>query len=74
MVHTLELAIALTRLNHQVCIFALDKDEQGFEQKLPCAVGLIPADAAPREINQLIYQRIQEFVLFLSAQSLGFDI
>ena len=74
MVHTLELAIALTRLNHQVCIFALDKDEQGFEQKLPCAVGLIPADAAPREINQLIYQRIQEFVLFLSAQPLEFDV
>ena len=46
-VHTCELAIALTQLGHQVCIYALDKDGLGFERELPCKVRLIPSAPAP---------------------------
>ena len=70
-VHTLELAIALHTLGHTVCIYALDKDAldkdgKGFDRPLPCNVDLIPARPAPKDMDQLIHQRIQEFVNGLS--------
>lgn len=61
-IHTLELAEALQTLGHQVCIFALDKDGAGFDRNLSCEFRLIPAKEAPKEIDLLIKQRIQEFV------------
>ncbi|MEO0826370.1 MAG: MSMEG_0565 family glycosyltransferase [Cyanobacteria bacterium J06642_9] len=73
-IHTLELATALTALNHSVSVFALDKDGQGFEQSLACIVRLVPAKAAPKEVDALIQQRIQEFSTFLTDQPLSFDI
>lgn len=60
--HTLELAEALQELGHAVTVFALDKDGRGFERSLTCRVALVPAKAAPSEIETLIRQRIQEFV------------
>ena len=65
-VHTLELAIALHTLGHTVCIYALAKDSTGFDRPLPCQVDLIPAQSAPPEMDQLIHQRVQEFVDGLS--------
>lgn len=73
-IHTLELAAALTALGHQVCVYALDKDGQGFERALPHPVQLIPAQAAPTDIDALIQQRIQEFVSFLGAYPHQHDI
>ena len=73
-IHTLELATALTALDHDVCVFALDKADQGFDQSLPCSVALVPAKSAPNEIDVLIQQRIEEFVTFLSQIPLDFDI
>lgn len=73
-IHTLELAAALSALGHQVCIYALDKDGKGFEQALPHLVQLIPAHAAPVDIDQLIQQRIQEFVDFLVGHPHHHDI
>lgn len=73
-IHTLELAAALTALGHQVCIYALDKDGQGFERALPHPVQLIPAQAAPADIDALIQQRIQEFVEFLGDHPHHHDI
>lgn len=61
-IHTLELAAALHSLGHQVCIYALDKNGQGFERQLSCEVKLVPAMAAPPQIDDLIRQRIGEFV------------
>ncbi|MEL6224397.1 MAG: MSMEG_0565 family glycosyltransferase [Cyanobacteria bacterium J06626_14] len=61
-VHTLELAIALHNLGHEVCVYALDKDGKGFGRSLPCPVELIPAQPAPADMDQLIHQRIQEFM------------
>jgi len=72
-VHTLELAIALTELGHQVCVYALDKDGQGFERSLPCVVRLIPAQPAPLDVDRLIHQRIHEFVQALE-QAPAYDI
>ncbi len=73
-IHTLELAAALSALGHQICIYALDKDGQGFERSLPHLVQLIPAQAAPADIDQLIQQRIQEFVEFLVVHPHHHDI
>jgi glycosyltransferase-like protein len=72
--HTLELAIALTERAHQVTVIALDKDGTGFDYPLPGDVQLVPAQPAPNDIDALIHQRIQEFVDFLSSSSPKVDI
>ncbi|BFM38867.1 MSMEG_0565 family glycosyltransferase [Synechocystis sp. LKSZ1] len=64
-IHTLELANALHHAGHSVCIYALDKDGQGFGRSLDCSYQLVPASVAPQSIDQLIQQRINEFVNFL---------
>ena len=73
-VHTLELAEALHALGHEVCVYALSKDGSGFDRPLACRTCLIPAAAAPTDTDALIQQRIQEFVSYLSQQSLHHDI
>jgi glycosyltransferase-like protein len=72
-IHTLELAEALHRLGHTVCVYALDKDGVGFDFPLSCNYQLIPARSAPAQIDQLIRQRIQEFVDVLSYCRQSFD-
>jgi glycosyltransferase-like protein len=72
-IHTLELAEALHNLGHSVCVYALDKDGQGFDYPLSCAYQPVPARSAPAEIEALIQQRIQEFVEFLSPSRLTYD-
>jgi len=64
-IHTLELANALQEADHSVCIYALDKDGKGFGRSLSCSYQPVPASPAPQEIDQLIQQRINEFVTFL---------
>ena len=73
-IHTLELADALQSLDHEVCIFALDKDGLGFDRHLSCDFQPVPAQAAPSNIDLLIQQRIQEFVDYLSSSQLNYDI
>jgi glycosyltransferase-like protein len=64
-IHTLELAEALHHLGHYVCIYALDKDGRGFDRSLQCQQQLIPALPVVGDIEQVIHQRIHEFVDFL---------
>lgn len=64
-IHTIELAEALHNLGHHVCIYALDKDGYGFARFLRCDYQLVPAFPVEGNIDQLIHQRIQEFVDFL---------
>lgn len=71
--HTLELAEALHQLGHQVCVFALDKDGQGFDYPLSCETQLILARSAPSKIDALIRQRIEEFVVHLSQLTAQYD-
>lgn len=75
-IHTLELATALTHLGHQVCIYALEKhpDQPGFERPLPCTVHLISARPAPADIDDLIRQRIGEFTAALQPRLGQYDI
>lgn len=73
-IHTLELAEALQTLGQEVCVYALDKDGLGFERHLSCGFQLVPAQAAPKGIDQLIQQRIQEFVDYLRNSLLNYDI
>jgi glycosyltransferase-like protein len=58
---TLCLAEALQSLGHTVCIFALSKGE-GFCRAVRCETRLIPAHPAPIDMEDLVTQRIQEFV------------
>lgn len=72
-IHTLELAEALNALGHAVCLYALDKDGQGFDRSLACEVKLIATQPAPAATDALIQQRIQEFVDYLQAETLAYD-
>lgn len=80
-VHTLELATALTELGHSVCVYALDKDGQGFDRSVPARVQLVPAQPPPTGLtpdqatDALIRQRIEEFVdYFLAHPAENYDI
>lgn len=73
-IHTLALANALHSLGHVVCVYALDKDGQGFDYPLQCASQLVPAQPAPPSTDELIAQRIQEFVAHLQQESQTYDI
>lgn len=77
-VHTWELATALHHLGHQVTVFALDKDGQGSDRFLPCTFHGIAAGPAPMDLDVLIQQRIDEFVMGLaqaeSSPETSFDI
>jgi len=72
-VHTLEVAEALQELGHSVCVYALDKDGTGFYRSLQCDHVLVPAKEVTGEIDQLIKQRIQEFVDYLSQEKPVYD-
>ncbi|HEY9700708.1 MAG TPA: MSMEG_0565 family glycosyltransferase [Trichocoleus sp.] len=73
-IHTLELAEALHQLGHQVCVYALDKDGQGFDYPLSCKYQPVPAQPGSPDIDRLIQQRIQEFVTFLNQSRQTYDI
>lgn len=64
-IHTLELADALYQLGHEVSIYALDKDGSGFDHPLRCIYHPVPAFPVAGDFDQLIQQRIQEFVDYL---------
>ncbi len=72
-VHTLELAEALQDLGHQVCIYALDKDGSGFYRLPRCGFRLVSAQPITGGIDELIKQRIQEFVDYFSPTTETYD-
>ncbi len=63
-IHTLELAQALSELGHQPCVFALDKDGQGFHRAVDFETFAVPASECKGDTNALVKQRIGEFVNF----------
>ena len=95
-IHTLELAEALQKKGHQVCIYALDKDNIGFHRPLNCPYKLVPTKPAIERqlllqrkqsyfnneieaqnsdpVDELIKQRIQEFVDYLDRETETYDI
>ncbi len=74
-VHTLELAEALTRLGHRVRVFALDKDGTGFGRKTCFSTCTVPAAPMPvDDIDALIRQRIDEFVRFFETHLERYDV
>ena len=81
-VHTWELANALHRLGHTVCVYALDKALGQSPQRtapapyrhLDCPIHLVPARPAPDDIDALIQQRIQEFVAAFESTAESYDI
>ena len=95
-IHTLELAEALQEKGHQVCIYALDKDNIGFHRPLNCPYKLVPTKPAIERqlllqrkqsyfnneieetncdpVDELIKQRIQEFIDYLNRETETYDI
>ena len=73
-IHTLELAEALTQLGHEVWVYALSKDGTGFDRPFSGYTCLIPAQSAPNEMDALIHQRIQELVDYLTQYPPNCDI
>ena len=63
-IHTLELAQALAKLGHRPHVFALDKDGRGFHRRVTFAATAIPASPCTGGTDQLVQQRIGEFVQF----------
>ena len=59
-IHTLELAEALQEAGHQVCIYALDKDNIGFHRSLSCYSKLVPTK--PAIDRQLLLSRKQDYL------------
>jgi len=60
-VHAACLAEALARAGARPTLYALSKPGDEFYRSLNCALHLIPAAAAPAEMDALIAQRIAEF-------------
>ncbi|MEL6438085.1 MAG: MSMEG_0565 family glycosyltransferase [Cyanobacteria bacterium J06621_8] len=85
-IHTIELAEALHAEGHQVCIYALNKDNVGFHRPLNCPSKLVPTQPIIETdklrqkqqgldpVDELIKQRIQEFIDFLSMEITEYDI
>ncbi|MEA5466442.1 MSMEG_0565 family glycosyltransferase [Leptothoe sp. PORK10 BA2] len=73
-IHTLELAQSLIDLGHSPHVFALDKDNQGFHRPTPFLTYPVPAAPCHQGIDQLIQQRITEFVHFFQHHPHKYDI
>lgn len=95
-IHTIELAEALQAAGHNVCIYALDKDNLGFHRPLKCPSKLVPTKPATDRsillrrqenyvkgnsdtenldpVDELIKQRIQEFIDYLIQEKTKYDI
>lgn len=75
-IHTLELAEALHALGHEVCVFALDKDRQGFCRPLSCEAAFVPAPPVddPEAIDRVVEQRIQDYVTYFTQHRPQYDI
>ncbi len=75
-VHTLELGRALHARGHAVTVIAPAMPGQGFFRAVSHAVSLMPVGPAPRELAELIGQRIPAFVAHLRGlmQHQPFDV
>ena len=69
----MELAEALDKLGHDVCLFALDKGN-GFFRSMSCEAIGVPAAPAPDNIGELVKLRIQEYVDYFASSDRPFDI
>jgi len=65
-VHAACLAEALAGAGHDVTLYALEKEGEGFFRPLRCRLLLVPARPAPSAIETLVAQRIEELADFLT--------
>lgn len=73
-VHTVELAEALSDLGADVTVYALNKDAGGFYRPLRCASRLLPAAPPASGIDAVVAQRIAEMTEGLRAVGGEHDI
>ncbi len=70
----LHLAEALHRLGHDAHLLALGKGGDSFYRDVRCPLRLFAAGPAPRDINDLIHQRIDEVVAGLAPLGDSFEV
>ena len=67
-VHTLELAAALHQAGHDVTVFAPCASGQTMFRPVAHALALVPLEATPRNLYEMVGSRIFAFERYLSAQ------
>ncbi len=73
-IHAMYLAEAIQALDQSICLFALSKSDDQFCRPLACNYQLVPAQPAPQNTEQLIQQRIQEYVDYFWQHPQTYDI
>jgi glycosyltransferase-like protein len=73
-VHTLELADALTRLGHRVTVFAPDATGSGFFRPTLCETRCIPVAPSRPGVLAMVEQRVADYLDYFSATRDDFDI
>jgi glycosyltransferase-like protein len=74
-VHTLELADALTRLGHRVTVFAPDATGGGFFRPALCETRCIPVAPAEADVLAMVEQRVADYLrYFARADCDDFDV
>jgi glycosyltransferase-like protein len=73
-VHTADLADALTDAGCDVTVYALDPEDRGFFRPLRAQLALIPAQAAPGPTSELLRQRTRELTTFVLGAGIRHDI
>ncbi len=73
-VHTLEIADALTRLGHRVTVFAPDATGRGFFRPAFCETRSIPVAPADKDVLAMVEQRVGDYLDYFDAGRDDFDI
>ncbi len=74
-VHAMSLCEALTALGVETVLHAPDAEGRGFFRKAPCAATAFPVEPAPRDIAEMVEQRIDDYVdWFRRPENRDFDL
>jgi glycosyltransferase-like protein len=65
-VHSLELGDALTRLGHEVTVFAPDSTKKGFFRDTLCRTVCVPASPASKNVREMVEIRVADYLRYFS--------
>jgi glycosyltransferase-like protein len=65
-VHSLELGDALTRLGHEVTVFAPDPTGKGFFRDTVCKTVCVPASPAGKNVREMVEIRVADYLRYFS--------
>jgi glycosyltransferase-like protein len=74
-VHSLELGDALTRLGHEVTVFAPDPTGKGFFRDTVCRTTCVPASPAGKNVREMVEIRVADYLRYFSQpENRHFDV